>query len=104
MRHARSFSQDFTETFQKHSEARILDLFQKRYAHSLIVSLTTVILLLFIACPLFIYILVKLVLVALGLMILQQLGGSNAIAYYASSIFVEAGKFLMASRIVSCKY
>lgn len=56
---------DFTETFQKHSEARILDLFQKRYAHSLIV--------------------------ALGLMILQQLGGSNAIAYYASSIFVEAG-------------
>jgi hypothetical protein len=26
-------------------------------------------------------------------MILQQLGGANAIAFYASSIFSEAGKF-----------
>ncbi|WKA02955.1 hypothetical protein VitviT2T_021101 [Vitis vinifera] len=30
---------DFTEAFQHHSEARILDLFQRRYAYSLTVSL-----------------------------------------------------------------
>ncbi|XP_062144028.1 sugar transporter ERD6-like 5 [Alnus glutinosa] len=56
---------DFTETIQKHSETRILDLFQQRYVHSLIVGL--------------------------GLMILQQLGGCNAIAFYAGSIFLDAG-------------
>ncbi|KAE8010138.1 hypothetical protein FH972_006529 [Carpinus fangiana] len=65
MRNAPSFSQDFTETFQKHSETRILDSFQQRYVHTLIVGV--------------------------GLMILQQLGGCNAIAFYASSIFLEAG-------------
>lgn len=30
--------------------------------------------------------------VGVGLMVLQQLGGVNAIAYYASGIFVSAGK------------
>ena len=31
--------------------------------------------------------------IGVGLMLLQQCGGSTALAYYASSIFVEAGKF-----------
>nr|XP_023872458.1 sugar transporter ERD6-like 5 isoform X1 [Quercus suber] len=56
---------DYTETFQQHSKSRILDLFQQRYTHSLIVGL--------------------------GLMLLQQFAGVNAIAFYASSIFEEAG-------------
>ncbi|KAL6324397.1 hypothetical protein AAG906_013001 [Vitis piasezkii] len=56
---------EYTEAFQQLSEARILDLFQRRYAHSLIVGV--------------------------GLMVLQQFGGSNAILYYASSIFESAG-------------
>ncbi|KAK4739184.1 hypothetical protein R3W88_002881 [Solanum pinnatisectum] len=56
---------DYTETLQKLSEAKIIDLFQKKYAHSLIVGV--------------------------GLMVLQQFGGVNAIAYYASSIFESAG-------------
>ncbi|XP_034706782.1 sugar transporter ERD6-like 5 isoform X2 [Vitis riparia] len=55
---------EYTEAFQQLSEARILDLFQRRYAHSLIVGV--------------------------GLMVLQQFGGSNAILYYASSIFESA--------------
>ncbi|XP_024188053.2 sugar transporter ERD6-like 5 [Rosa chinensis] len=55
---------DYTEMFQQHSE-RVLDLFQKRYAHSLVVGV--------------------------GLMSLQQFGGANAVAFYASSIFVDAG-------------
>ncbi|XP_062004378.1 sugar transporter ERD6-like 5 [Rosa rugosa] len=55
---------EYTEMFQQHSE-KVLDLFQKRYAYSLIVGV--------------------------GLMSLQQFGGANAVAYYASSIFVDAG-------------
>ncbi|XP_061993488.1 sugar transporter ERD6-like 5 [Rosa rugosa] len=55
---------NYTEMFQHHSE-KVLDLFQKRYAYSLIVGV--------------------------GLMSLQQLGGSYAITFYASSIFVDAG-------------
>ncbi|KAA8545060.1 hypothetical protein F0562_019841 [Nyssa sinensis] len=56
---------DYTETLQRLSEARIVDLFQQQYAHSLIVGV--------------------------GLMVLQQFGGVNGIAYYASSIFISAG-------------
>ncbi|XP_075656746.1 sugar transporter ERD6-like 5 isoform X2 [Castanea sativa] len=56
---------DYTETFQQHSKSRILDLFQQRYTHSLIVGL--------------------------GLMLLQQFTGVNAISFYASSIFEKAG-------------
>ncbi|GLT38345.1 hypothetical protein SLA2020_126010 [Shorea laevis] len=56
---------DYTETFQGTSEDRFLDLFQRRYADSLCVGV--------------------------GLMVFQQIGGTNAIAYYASSIFEEAG-------------
>lgn len=56
---------DYTETFERSSDNRILDLFQKRYADSLVIGV--------------------------GLMVVQQLGGTNAIAYYASSIFEDAG-------------
>ncbi|KAL6139289.1 hypothetical protein ACLB2K_064566 [Fragaria x ananassa] len=43
----------------------ILDIFQRRYAHSLLVGV--------------------------GLMVLQQFGGVNGIAFYASTIFISAG-------------
>ncbi|KAK7856066.1 sugar transporter erd6-like 5 [Quercus suber] len=56
---------EYTETLQQLSEARILDLFQWKYAHSLIVGV--------------------------GLMVLQQFGGVNGIAFYASAIFITAG-------------
>lgn len=56
---------EYTLTLQQISEGRILDLFQKTYARSLLVGV--------------------------GLMALQQFGGSNAIAFYASSIFESAG-------------
>ncbi|XP_041019879.1 sugar transporter ERD6-like 5 isoform X3 [Juglans microcarpa x Juglans regia] len=56
---------DFTETFQRQQETKIMELFQLKYVHALIVG------------P--------------GLMLLQQFGGANAIAAYASSIFVDAG-------------
>ncbi|CAL5397378.1 unnamed protein product [Camellia sinensis] len=55
----------YTETLQQFSEAKIFDLFQRKYAHSLIVGV--------------------------GLMVLQQFGGVNGIAYYASAIFESAG-------------
>ncbi|KAK0608326.1 hypothetical protein LWI29_028987 [Acer saccharum] len=54
------------EISQQHSEAGILDLFQRKYANSLIIGV--------------------------GLMLLQQFGGVSALAYYASSIFVEAAE------------
>ncbi|XP_077218123.1 sugar transporter ERD6-like 5 isoform X2 [Tasmannia lanceolata] len=56
---------DYTITLQSLPEARIYDLFQRKYAHSVIVGV--------------------------GLMVLQQFGGVNAICFYASSIFVSAG-------------
>ncbi|XP_026438310.1 sugar transporter ERD6-like 5 isoform X3 [Papaver somniferum] len=56
---------DYTETIQRLPKAKTLDLFQRKYAHSLIVGV--------------------------GLMVLQQFGGVNGIAFYASSIFVSAG-------------
>ncbi|KAL3750195.1 hypothetical protein ACJRO7_011216 [Eucalyptus globulus] len=56
---------DYTETFEQQSQSRILDLFQRCYAHPLII--------------------------AVGLMVLQQFAGSNAFAYYAGSIFESAG-------------
>ncbi|KAL6189052.1 hypothetical protein ACLB2K_040442 [Fragaria x ananassa] len=52
-----------TEIFQKESET-LLNLFQKRYAYSLIIGV--------------------------GLLLLQQFGGANAVAYYGSSIFEDA--------------
>ncbi|KAK4852527.1 hypothetical protein QYF36_024857 [Acer negundo] len=56
---------DHLETSQQHLEAGILELFQRKYANSLIIGV--------------------------GLMLLQQFGGVTALAYYASAIFVEAG-------------
>ncbi|KAI6684826.1 hypothetical protein NL676_030739 [Syzygium grande] len=56
---------DYTETFEQQSQSRILDLFQRRYAHPLMI--------------------------AVGLMTLQQFGGANAFAYYTCSIFESAG-------------
>ncbi|XP_021283311.1 sugar transporter ERD6-like 5 isoform X2 [Herrania umbratica] len=56
---------DYMETLQQHTEASFLELFQRRYANSLIVGV--------------------------GLMLLQQLGGNSAMVYYAGSIFVDAG-------------
>ncbi|KAB5529351.1 hypothetical protein DKX38_019432 [Salix brachista] len=56
---------DYTETILQLSEASIFELFQWKYAHSLIVGT--------------------------GLMALQQFGGVNGIAFYASSIFISAG-------------
>ncbi|KAH6784881.1 Major facilitator superfamily protein [Perilla frutescens var. hirtella] len=56
---------DYTRTLEQLKESRLTDLFQRRYAHSLIVGV--------------------------GLMVLQQFGGVNAIAYYASAIFSSAG-------------
>ncbi|KAJ9682118.1 hypothetical protein PVL29_018151 [Vitis rotundifolia] len=55
---------DYTATFQQLSRSRILDLFQRRYAHSLIVGV--------------------------GLIVLRQFSGNNAIWCYASSIFESA--------------
>ncbi|KAJ9565070.1 hypothetical protein OSB04_001036 [Centaurea solstitialis] len=56
---------DYTETLNQLSETRVFDLFQPEYAKSLIVGV--------------------------GLMVLQQFGGVNAIAFYANSIFISAG-------------
>ncbi|KAH9688800.1 Sugar transporter ESL1 [Citrus sinensis] len=55
---------DYTQTFEKDSKAGIFDLFQQKYAYSLSVGV--------------------------GLMVLQPLAGSAAIAYYASYIFAAA--------------
>ncbi|KAG8649693.1 sugar transporter ERD6-like 5 isoform X6 [Manihot esculenta] len=54
----------YTKTFQGHSQTRFLELFQWRYAHTLIVGV--------------------------GMLLFQQFGGINAIAYYATSIFEKA--------------
>ncbi|KAK4597129.1 hypothetical protein RGQ29_014931 [Quercus rubra] len=56
---------EYTETLQLLFEASILDLFQWKYAYSLIVGV--------------------------GLMALQQFGGVNGMAFYASAIFISAG-------------
>ncbi|XP_030959923.1 sugar transporter ERD6-like 5 isoform X3 [Quercus lobata] len=56
---------EYTEALQQLPQGRFLDLFQRIYAHSLIVGV--------------------------GIMILQQFGGANGIVFYASSIFKLAG-------------
>ncbi|KAK7332937.1 hypothetical protein VNO80_29694 [Phaseolus coccineus] len=56
---------DYTEAFQKQTEASIIGLFRIQYLKSLIVGV--------------------------GLMILQQFGGINGIVFYANSIFISAG-------------
>ncbi|KAK9065080.1 hypothetical protein SSX86_016463 [Deinandra increscens subsp. villosa] len=56
---------EYTETLHQLSKTGVFDLFQPEYARSLIVGV--------------------------GLMVLQQFGGVNAIAFYANSIFISAG-------------
>ncbi|XP_019094170.1 PREDICTED: sugar transporter ERD6-like 5 isoform X2 [Camelina sativa] len=56
---------DYTKRLTDLSEGSLVDLFQPRYAKSLFVGV--------------------------GLMVLQQFGGVNGIAFYASSIFESAG-------------
>ncbi|KAB2005808.1 hypothetical protein ES319_D11G296900v1 [Gossypium barbadense] len=56
---------DYIATLEQQTEASFLELFQRRYADALIVGV--------------------------GLMLLQQLGGNSAVAYYTSSIFKESG-------------
>ncbi|KAM0067492.1 putative major facilitator, sugar transporter, major facilitator superfamily [Helianthus debilis subsp. tardiflorus] len=56
---------DYTGTLHQLSETGVFDLFQPEYTRSLIVGV--------------------------GLMVLQQFGGVNAIAFYANSIFISAG-------------
>uniref|UniRef100_K3XRV7 Major facilitator superfamily (MFS) profile domain-containing protein n=1 Tax=Setaria italica TaxID=4555 RepID=K3XRV7_SETIT len=55
----------FTEKLQRLPKSKMLDLFQKDYLHAVIVGV--------------------------GLMVLQQLGGVNGILFYASGVFVSAG-------------
>ncbi|XAR52548.1 hypothetical protein NMG60_11020685 [Bertholletia excelsa] len=56
---------DYTRSFEQLSRGNFLNLFQRRYAHSLIVGV--------------------------GLMLLQRLGGNTGIVSYASSILENAG-------------
>ncbi|XP_054778748.1 sugar transporter ERD6-like 5 isoform X4 [Prosopis cineraria] len=56
---------DFIETMGQQSEGTIFEIFQRRYARVLVIGV--------------------------GLMSLQNFGGANAISYYVSSIFEEAG-------------
>ncbi|XP_039032288.1 sugar transporter ESL1-like [Hibiscus syriacus] len=56
---------DYMETLEPQTEASSLELFKRKYANSLIVGV--------------------------GLMLLQQLGGSGAVSYYVGSILEEAG-------------
>ncbi|XVF31277.1 hypothetical protein REPUB_Repub16aG0131800 [Reevesia pubescens] len=56
---------DYTESLKRFSWGGILDLFQPKYAHPLIIGI--------------------------GLMALQHSGGANAYAYYSGIIFVSAG-------------
>ncbi|KAL9263515.1 Sugar transporter ERD6-like 7-like protein [Drosera capensis] len=56
--------QDYIDGLQHLPKAKVLDLFQKRYRHSLIVGV--------------------------GLMVFQQLGGISGVCFYATSIFEAA--------------
>ncbi|XP_039029245.1 sugar transporter ESL1-like isoform X1 [Hibiscus syriacus] len=55
----------YMETLEQRTEGSFLELFQRRYANALIIGV--------------------------GLMLLQQLGGSSGMTYYTGSIFKEAG-------------
>ncbi|PSR94791.1 Sugar transporter ERD6-like [Actinidia chinensis var. chinensis] len=57
--------QDYIETLQRLPKAKLLDLFQRRYLRSVIIGI--------------------------GLMVCQQLGGINGICFYVTSIFESAG-------------
>ncbi|GKU86677.1 hypothetical protein SLEP1_g1169 [Rubroshorea leprosula] len=57
--------QDYIETLEQLPKAKMLDLFQRRYSRSVIISV--------------------------GLMIFQQFGGINGICFYVSNTFESAG-------------
>ncbi|KAB5556292.1 hypothetical protein DKX38_007201 [Salix brachista] len=57
---------DTLDLSQHNSKAKFLNLFQRKYAYPIIVGV--------------------------GLMLLQQFGGTSAVAYYSSSIYVKASK------------
>ncbi|KAK8633725.1 hypothetical protein V6N13_014563 [Hibiscus sabdariffa] len=63
----------YMETLEQQTEASFLELFQRRYADALIIGV--------------------------GLMLLQQLGGSSGMAYYTGSIFEDAGEVSFATGI-----
>lgn len=60
-----TYIKDFTEKLQHLPQSKMLDLFQKDYIHA--------------------------VTVGVGLIVLQQFGGVNAMCFYASEIFVSVG-------------
>ncbi|KAK5810892.1 hypothetical protein PVK06_026209 [Gossypium arboreum] len=57
--------QDYLQTLEHQSNATMLDLFQTKYMHSIIIGV--------------------------GLMMFQQFGGINGVAFYANQIFTSAG-------------
>ncbi|XP_077219166.1 sugar transporter ERD6-like 7 isoform X2 [Tasmannia lanceolata] len=57
--------QDYIETLEKLPKAKMLDLFQRRYARSVIIGV--------------------------GLIFFQQFGGINGFSFYVSNLFVSAG-------------
>ncbi|XP_042516689.1 sugar transporter ERD6-like 7 [Macadamia integrifolia] len=57
--------QDYIDTLEKLPKTKMWDLFQKRYSRS--------------------------VMVGVGLMVIQQFGGINAVCFYTSQIFLSAG-------------
>ncbi|CAN1843209.1 Sugar transporter ERD6-like 5 [Linum perenne] len=80
---------DYTETVERLSESTsVFELFQRKYAHSLLVRLTKLDLM---KMNCWMPVTRVVFQVGVGLMVLQQFGGVNAIAFYASSIFVSAG-------------
>jgi MFS transporter, SP family, ERD6-like sugar transporter len=85
------FVQDFTEKLQCLPKSKIFDLFQKDYIHAVTVSIS------FCMEGKCFYCFLKNQFhgqVGVGLMVLQQFGGVNAICFYASEIFVSAGNEL----------
>ncbi|OEL14263.1 Sugar transporter ERD6-like 5, partial [Dichanthelium oligosanthes] len=82
---------DFTEKLQHLPESKMLDLFQKDYIHAVTVRIFNMPFCLFrtfFCCFLTNQVCGQ---VGVGLMVLQQFGGVNAICFYASEIFVSAG-------------
>ncbi|XVF06165.1 hypothetical protein REPUB_Repub06bG0024000 [Reevesia pubescens] len=67
---------EYMETLEQQTKASFLELFHRRYANSLIVGV--------------------------GLMLLQQLGGNSAMAYYSTNIFEESGKYRSSLLVSVC--
>ncbi|KAK2651352.1 hypothetical protein Ddye_011208 [Dipteronia dyeriana] len=80
--------QDYKEICERALKDEIFNLFQQRFAYSLTVSLNMCIH----SCALY---------VGVGLLLMQQLIGTNGIAFYSSSIFEEATDFSSKVRTIS---